>query len=166
MFSSSTYIERRKRLRERIGGGVILFMGNCDSPMNYAHNAYHFRQDSSFLYFFGLDSPGLAALIDVDEGREILFGDDLTVDDIIWTGPKPSLADRRGAVGVEESASWKELNAFLQKAIAEKRTIRFLPQYRSENVLKLSSLLGASPAVIESGASVDLIRAVVAQTFD
>ena len=91
MFANSVYIERRKRLKDDLGSGIILLVGNSESPMNYAGNSYPFRQDSSFLYFLGLDKPGLAALIDVDEGAEIVFGDDLTIDEIVWTGPQPSL---------------------------------------------------------------------------
>ena len=89
MFSTEVYIERRKRLRTDVGTGLVLLLGNEESPMNYTDNQYPFRQDSSFLYFFGLDCPGLAAVIDIDQGIECMFGDDLTVDDIIWTGPQP-----------------------------------------------------------------------------
>ena len=91
MFSADVYIERRKRLRTDVQTGVILFLGNEESPMNYTDNQYPFRQDSSFLYFFGLDCPGLAAVIDIDQGTECMFGDDLTVNDIIWAGPQPAL---------------------------------------------------------------------------
>ena len=100
MFSAETYIGRRRRLAEQVGSGLILLLGNDDSPMNYTDNAYPFRQDSSFLYFFGLDCPGLTAVINLDEAQEILFGDDLTMDDIIWTGPQPSLANRALAAGL------------------------------------------------------------------
>lgn len=91
MFSAAIYIERRKRLRQRVKNGLILLLGNEESPMNYPDNPYPFRQDSSFLYFFGLDFPLLAAVIDADEGTECIFGDDPTVDHVIWTGPQPSL---------------------------------------------------------------------------
>jgi Xaa-Pro aminopeptidase len=99
MFRSEVYIERRRRLSGQVQSGVILLQGNNESPMNYPDNQYPFRQDSSFLYFFGLDSPGLAGVIDVDEGKEYVFGDDLTVDDIVWTGPLPTVAERCEAIG-------------------------------------------------------------------
>jgi Xaa-Pro aminopeptidase len=142
---------------------VILFLGNDESPMNYTDNQYPFRQDSSFLYFFGLDSPGLAAVIDVDEGTECLFGNDLTVDDIVWTGPQPTLAERRGEVGVGQSAPLDQLQAILGKAKDQGRAIHYLPQYRGDNILDIQRLLGIGPAEIATGASKALIRAVVAQ---
>ena len=104
MFDADTYIARRKRLRSNVQSGLILLLGNDQSPMNFADNQYPFRQDSSFLYFFGLDCPGLAAAIDVDQGNEYVFGDDLTVDDIIWTGPQPSLQEKCQRIGISETA--------------------------------------------------------------
>ena len=163
MFPADVYVERRRRLGDRVQTGVILFPGNNESPMNYPDNQYPFRQDSSFLYFFGLDSPGLAAVIDVDEGKECLFGNDLTVDDIVWTGPQPTLAQRRREVGVDESAPLDQLQALLSKAAAQGRRIHFLPQYRADNILEIQQLLGIRPAAIAAGASETLTRAVVAQ---
>src|SRR4030042_4836196 len=100
MFEEKVYIERRKRLREQVGSGIILFLGNEESPMNYADNPYPFRQDSCFLYFFGLDFPSLAAVIDIDENKEILFGNDLTFDDIIWRGPQALLKKKCEKAGI------------------------------------------------------------------
>ena len=100
MFDPATYRNRRAQLRKDVGSGLILLLGNEEVGMNYAANTYHFRQDSTFLYFFNVDQPGLAATIDIDEGTETLFGDDLTVADIVWSGPQPTTADRakQGAV--------------------------------------------------------------------
>ncbi len=100
MFNAATYIQRRRRLKQDVGSGVLLFLGNNESPMNYADNQYPFFQDSSFLYFWGLDTPGLAAVLDVDEDRAVLYGDDPTLDDIVWTGPLPLLGEKSAAVGV------------------------------------------------------------------
>ena len=94
MFTSSTYATRRKAIKESVKSGVLLFLGNEESPMNYLDNTYHFRQDSSFLYFFGLNFAGLAAIIDLDEDKEIIFGNDLTVEDIVWMGTQPTLLER------------------------------------------------------------------------
>lgn len=94
MFNKETYIQRRNRLKKEIGKGILLFLGNNESGMNYADNTYHFRQDSTFLYFFGSDYAGLSALIDIDEDREIIFGDELTIDDIVWMGTQPTIREK------------------------------------------------------------------------
>jgi len=163
MFSSDVYIDRRKRLRTDVQSGLILFLGNEESPMNYPENQYPFRQDSSFLYFFGLDFPSLAAVIDIDEGKECIFGDDLTVDDIIWTGPQPPLKEKCQKVGISETVSLDQLPVILKKAVEQKRKIHFLPQYRPENILKIQQLLGVSLSQIQNQVSEKLIKAVVAQ---
>ncbi|MHC4604400.1 MAG: aminopeptidase P family protein [Planctomycetota bacterium] len=163
MFSANVYIERRRRLRKQVQTGLILFLGNEESPMNYPDNQYSFRQDSSFLYFFGLDCPGLAAVIDIDQGKECIFGDDLTVDDIIWTGPQPPLKEKCQKVGVCETAGLDKLQVTLKRAVEQGREIHFLPQYRPENILKIDQLLGIHPTVIQDYASEELIKAVVAQ---
>jgi len=163
MFASNVYIERRKRLISDIGSGLILFLGNELSPMNYPDNQYPFRQDSSFLYFFGLNCPGLAAVIDTDQGAECVFGDDLTVDDIIWMGPQPLLKEKCQAVGISETAPLDQLQPLLDRAVDQDRQIHFLPQYRPENVLKIQELLDIHQTVIPDHVSEPLIRAVVAQ---
>ena len=163
MFSAEIYIERRKRLRTDVQSGLILFLGNEESPMNYADNQYPFRQDSSFLYFFGLDCPGLTAVIDVDQGAECMFGDDLTVDDIVWTGPQPSLEEKCRKTGISETAGLDELPEVLNKAVKQGRKIHFLPQYRPENVLKIQQLLGIAPSAITGRVSEPLIRAIISQ---
>ena len=119
MFDANVYVERRKRLQADVGSGLILFLGNEESPMNYPDNQYPFRQDSSFLYFFGLDCPGLAAIIDVDQSAECVFGDDLTVDDIIWTGPQPPLDEKCQEVGISFTAPLDQLALVLERATAE-----------------------------------------------
>lgn len=163
MFSADIYIERRKRLQIDVQAGVILFLGNEESPMNYADNQYPFRQDSSFLYFFGLDCPGLAAVIDVEKGTECMFGDDLTVDDIVWTGPQPTLKEKCRKTGISETAGLDKLPEVLSKAAKQGRKIHFLPQYRPENVLKIQQLLGILPSAVQPRVSESLIRAVASQ---
>ena len=163
MFSADVYVERRSQLKEQVQSGLILFLGNEESPMNYPDNQYSFRQDSSFLYFFGLDFPGLAAVIDIDQGKECVFGNDLTVNDIIWMGPQPALSERCQKAGIRESAPLDKLQATLTKAVQQGREIHFLPQYRAENALKIERLLGIHPTTIQDNISETLIRAVVAQ---
>ncbi|MHC4436964.1 MAG: aminopeptidase P family protein [Planctomycetota bacterium] len=163
MFVADVYLERRKRLRADVGAGLILLLGNEESPMNYSDNQYPFRQDSSFLYFFGLDYPGLAAVIDVDQGTECMFGDDLTVEDIIWTGPQPTLKEKSLKVGISETAGLDKLPDVLNKSVKQGRKIHFLPQYRAENILKIQQLLEIPASNIAGNVSEQLIRAVVAQ---
>ena len=104
MFDAAVYVTRRNGLQQQFKHGLLLFVGNADSPMNYTDNTYHFRQDSSFLYYWGVDDPNLAGVIDVDAGRQVLFGDDFTIDDIVWRGPQPSIAERAARAGIAETA--------------------------------------------------------------
>ena len=160
MFSAKTYAARRNMLRTKIGSGIVLFPGNPLSPNNYPNNAYYFRQDSSFLYYFGLNVPSLAGLIDADTGEEALYGDDFTVEDIIWTGPQPTLRELGAKVGIAATYPLSELEKRLCKAISLGRKIHFLPPYRGETKLWLSSLLGIKPALLHDYKSVDLMFAV------
>jgi len=163
MFSPDTYINRRKKLTENLSGGLILLLGNDDSPMNYFDNTFHFRQDSSFLYFFGLDFPQLAAIIDLDEQKEIVFGNDLTVEDIVWMGTQPTLLERGKAYGIKEIRPLSQLGEYIKKAQGQKRRIHYLPPYRYENKIKLLKLMGIHPDDAAAGSSVDLVQAVVNQ---
>ncbi|MDW7761907.1 MAG: aminopeptidase P family protein [Acidobacteriota bacterium] len=163
MFSADIYVARRNRLKERIKSGLLLFLGNDESPMNYADNTYHFRQDSTFLYYFGLDFAGLAAVIDLDDGTETIFGTELTVEDIVWMGTQPTLIEKSRLVGVQKTAPAARLAEMLSVAKKSGRTVHFLPPYRPENKLKLLDLLGIPPAQAAQSASVEFIRAVVDQ---
>ncbi len=161
MFSIQTYKQRRALLRGKITDGVLLFLGNEESPMNYADNTYHFRQDSSFLYFFGMDYPSLAAIIDLDENREILFGDDLTVEEIVWMGTQPTLSDRASIYGMSDIRPLSKLKDYLQTATLSGRKIHFLPPYRPENLVKLGHLLGWKLEMIAQKSSIEMIQAIV-----
>jgi len=163
MFDRTIYINRRNRLKEQVRSGLILLLGNDESPMNYADNGYRFRQDSTFLYFFGLDFPGLAAVIDPENGTDTVYGNDLTVDDFIWTGPQPSLRERALGAGVERTAPLGKLQQVLDAARSSGRKIHFLPPYRPENEIKLLDWLGVAPAAAATAASVTFIKAVVDQ---
>lgn len=163
MFDSKIYVERRNRLREQVESGLLLFLGNEESPMNYPGNPFHFRQDSSFLYFFGLDSPSLAAVIDIDEGKDVIFGNDVSMEDIIWMGELPSVEERAALVGVTDSAPLDQLDQTIREAKNKGRMIHYLPPYRPENVLKIIKLLGIDQTAIKKQASKELIKAVVAQ---
>jgi Xaa-Pro aminopeptidase len=163
VFDKGIYQARRKRLKTQLGKGLILLLGNEESSMNYRDNLYPFRQDSSFLYFFGLDKPGLAGVIDVDDDLEIIYGRELTMDEIVWTGPQPSLAELAAASGIVDTRSVTELPHTITSARATGRTLHFLPPYRPENMLKLSAWLGVAPGSLKDHASVPLIKAIVAQ---
>lgn len=160
MFDRDVYVRRRQRLKTQVQSGLILLLGNDESPMNYSANTYPFRQDSTFLYFFGLDQPGLAAVIDVEDGTEWVFGDDPTVEEIVWTGPVPLLRDRCERTGVAQTAPGERLAHVLNEAARRGRTIHFPPQYRADNVQKINQLW--SPAT-PPAPSVVLIRAIVKQ---
>lgn len=161
MFEAKIYSERRQKLRKSLSTGLVLFLGNIDSPMNYPANIYHFRQDSSFLYFYGLNEPGLAAIIDLDEGKDHLFGDDVTLDDIIWMGPQPSVKEKAKSAGIENTHPSSKLQEVISSAIQSGRKIHYLPPYRAEKVLRLEALLGIPAAEIKSNASTELIKGVV-----
>ncbi len=163
MFKTVTYKTRREKLSKDIGSGVILIMGNEESSMNFKDNVYPFRQDSNFLYFFGIDRPDLAAIIDVDEQKTIVFGDDLSVEYIVWMGPHPALADQAAAAGVKNTAPYADLGGYLAEVVKKNRAVHYLPPYRPENVIKLHQWLGIPLDEVNAQASVPLIKAVVAQ---
>jgi Xaa-Pro aminopeptidase len=163
MFEPSIYVARRDGLRKQFEQGLLLFVGNADSPMNYTDNTYHFRQDSSFLYYWGVDDPGLAALVDVDAGTDTLFGDDFTIDDIVWRGPQPSIAERAGRAGITATAPLAALAERLGAAVKAGRQVHFLPQYRADNVLLVERLLGIRGDAVNDHASVSLVKAIVSQ---
>jgi Xaa-Pro aminopeptidase len=153
MFSKEVYQQRRNALKAAIGEGIILLPGNEESGMNYKDNVYHFRQDSCFLYFTGIDKPGLCFIIDIDNDQEILFGDEATVDDIVWTGPQEALAEKAEKAGIAFTRKKNEI----ENALRGGRKVHFLPPYRAETSLKLTNWgLNNQP-------SVPLIKAVVAQ---
>ena len=156
MFSANTYKSRRAELRKRIGSGLILIAGNTYSPNNYPNNAYYFRQDSTFLYYFGLSFAGLSAVIDIDEDREIIFGDELTIDDIVWMGTQPTLKEKAQMVGVGETRPAAEFADYVRRASSKGVRVHVLPPYRAEHELKLASL---SEGRMEP--SVEFIKAVV-----
>lgn len=153
-----TYIRRRAQLKKDVSSGLLLFLGNDEVGMNYADNTYRFRQDSTMLYFFGLDFPGIAAIIDIDEDREIVFGNDLTIDDIVWTGSMPSLKERCEPVGITDVRPMSEL-----AKIVNGKSVRFLPPYRGDHRVWLWELLGVEPAAQAAKASVEFIKAIVKQ---
>lgn len=161
MFGSEIYITRRRKLREKIGKGILLFPGNSESPMNYADNTFRFGQDSSFLYLFGLDIPDLSALIDADSGEEILFGNDVSLDDIIWMGPQVPLAEKAEKAGIKKVEKPEKLFSYLENAIASGRKVHFLPPYRHQTMHFIKELFGISVSKQKSWSSVELAKALV-----
>lgn len=163
MFKKDVYIKRRELLRQEVGSGLILISGNDEAPMNYPANPYPYRQDSNFLYFFGLDKPGFMGVIDIDEGKDYIFGEDFTIDDIIWMGPQPTVKELAAAVGVEYTGTLGQLQEMMDFAVNSGKKIHFLPPYRAENLFKISRLTGIAHTRVKDYASVKLIQAVVAQ---
>ena len=160
-FSKQTYIERREKLKQAMNDGLLLFLGNEQSPMNYDDNCYPFRQDSTFLYFFGIDQPGLAAIIDLDNDREIIFGNEHSMDDIVWTGPQPTIREQAEAVGVSQTKPKKELDLYIESATKSKKKVHYLPPYRAINRYRLADWLGVPVKRINESASIELVRAVI-----
>ena len=163
MFAKETYIERRRVLKQTVGSGLLLFLGNTEIGRNYLDNIYHFRQDSTFLYYFASDYAGLAAIIDIDEDKEIIFGNELTIDDIVWTGVQPTIKEKCERVGITETMPMAQLATYLKNAHAKGQTIHFLPPYRGEQQVWLQELLGIAPAAQSAAASMKFIRAVINQ---
>jgi Xaa-Pro aminopeptidase len=163
MFESQIYLNRRTLLRKNMGSGLVLLPGNVDAAFNYPANQYHFRQDSTFLYFFGLDHAGLAGVVDMDTGEDWIFGNDIDMDDIIWMGVLPSIAELAAGAGIVHTAPYADLEKMIHKALSQGRDIHFIPPYRGETMLELERLLKIPVAGLKSKASLDLIKAVVAQ---
>lgn len=163
MFNKQTYIQRREELTSKVGSGFIVLFGNDESPMNYADNGYHFRQDSTFLYYFGIDFPGLIGVIDIDNNNQMIFGNDFTIDDIVWMGSQTTIADKAFESGITETHPVFELKKLVDKTQAQGRKIHFLPPYRPEIKLKLIQLLSVNADELAGLASEKLIRAVVSQ---
>lgn len=161
MFQQQVYIQRRERLAEAMPDCLIIVLGNAESAFNYADNTYRFRQDSTFLYLFGLDQPNLAAVMDTSTGQTTIYGDDVTMDDIVWTGPQPSLSERAALCGVSLTRPSVTLPEALRRLRQNGRNVHYVPPYRGENVVRLSELLGRTPAQIVTESSERLVKALV-----
>lgn len=161
MFAKETYMQRRALLKKNLGSGVLLFLGNDECGLNYEDNTFRYRQDSTFLYYFGLSCAGLSAIIDIDEDKEIIFGDELSIDAIVWMGSQPTLREKCERVGIREMMASADIVGYLHKCVQSGKAIHYLPPYRPEHKLKLMDWLGIPPARQEG--SVPFIRAVIAQ---
>ena len=161
MFKPETYSNRRDALRKEVKNGIILFPGNTEAAFNYPANTYHFRQDSTFSYFFGINQPDLAGIMDLDNGKDILFGNDADMDDIIWMGPQPSIADRGQWAGIVHTQQLSGFELYVKEALSGGRSVHFLPPYRGETRILLSTLLGIPLGDLKAAASAELIRGVV-----
>ena len=160
MFDRDTYVRRRAELKRLVGSGVVVLFGNNESPANYPANCYApMRQDSSFIYYFGQHRDGLVGVIDIDKDEEWLFGDDIDVEDIVWMGFTPSVADLAAEVGVSKTAPMTKLTTFLSSRTYQK--VHFLPPYRYDTKIQIMDLLGIHPSKQKEAASLALIQAVV-----
>jgi len=163
MFEKKVYVQRRSALKSKLNSGILLFLGNEDSPMNFKDNIYHFRQDSTFLYYFGINEPSLAAIIDLDEDETILFGNEMGIDDIVWMGRQKTLAEKSADSGLSNVIPLDQLDIYLKKYQAKNRTVHFLPPYRPENKIKLANWFDIPIDQFKEHASLSFIKAVVAQ---
>ena len=168
MFDKEIYVRRRKELVGKMSDsasegqrGIALFLGNVDAPAQYKDNCYSFRQDSSWLYYFGIDQPRYAAVIDLDNGSETIFADDVEIGDIIWMGPQPSIKSIAESVGVANSAPYGKLDSVVAEALRLGRQVHFLPPSRYYNTMKLQSLMGGlkpSETLIKAVISMRLVK--------
>ena len=161
MFNANVYTDRRNRLRNELQGGIVLLPGNKEVAFNYPANTYSFRQDSNFSYFFGLDHPDLAGVIDLDMGIDYIFGNDVDIDDIIWMGKQPTMKEQSLLSGVVNSAPLDDLAEYLKNAITKGKKIHYIPPYRGETIMQLSDLLAIPHGEVRGKASPELIKAVV-----
>ena len=139
MFAKETYMQRRALLKKNLGSGVLLFLGNDECGLNYEDNTFRYRQDSTFLYYFGLSCAGLSAIIDIDEDKEIIFGDELSIDAIVWMGSQPTLREKCERVGIREMMASADIVGYLHKCVQSGKAIHYLPPYRPEHKLKLQN---------------------------
>lgn len=161
MFKPEVYKQRRESLKKDLKKGMYLFLGNNETPMNYPDNTYHFRQDSNFLYFFGLNLAGMAAIIDIDNDKDIIFANDVDIDDIIWMGPQPSVKELASKCLINETYEFAKLSDYLGEAINKGRKIHYLPPYKHDNKILINSLLGINFQEMKAKSSLDFIKAVV-----
>lgn len=163
MFQTNVYVERRAALAQQLKSGLLFFFGNDESPMNYADNTYSFRQDSTFLYYFGIAHPGLVAVIDLDENRQIIFGNEMSIDDIVWMGRQQTIQEKANLVGISQLQPFNEVVSYIKQALSKNRTVHYLPPYRADNKIKLAQLLNIGVNDLKESASVPFIKAVAAQ---
>ena len=163
MFSEEVYKSRRQSLAKQMGSGVLVFPGNSYSAINYKGNCYRFRQDSTFLYYFGVDWPGLTGMVDIDNDSHMIFGDDPTMDDMVWTGPEPTIAERSDRTGICRTAPLNELSSYCRQVLSSDRTIHLLPFYRDEHKVNAAQWFGVPMETITDYISLDFIKAVAGQ---
>lgn len=161
MFDKHTYINRRNSVKKLVKDGIVLILGNNESPMNYPSNTYKFRQDSNFLYFFGIDLPGFAGIMDVEEDKDYIFGNDVDIDDIIWMGPQPLVSEIAEPFGIENTAPFDKLRIFIKEALSKNRKIHFLPPYRADNKIFLMNLLEIPVEKLKEASSKELVQAII-----
>ncbi len=163
MFSAKTYQDRRQGLIQQLNSGLVILLGNEYSSKNYKDNHFPFRQDSSFLYYIGINQAHLAATIDIEAGETCLYGDDVSVEMIVWTGPQPNMRDLGQQSGIQSTKAYSALATSIQAAKSAGRTIHVLPPYRPENSILLAHLLACPLSSLSEYVSTSLIKAIVHQ---
>lgn len=161
MFTKEDYIKRRNALKEKMNGGIAFILGNYDTSMSYPANIFRFRQDSNFAYFFGINLPQFAGIIDFDNNKDYIFGNDFDIDDIIWMGPQPSVKQLAQEVGVENTGTCKELEGFIKNVLSEGRKVHFLPAYRPRRNMQIEKFLGISVFETNEHISKELVDAII-----
>ena len=163
MFAKEVYTSRRSvllsKMREAGESGIILFVGNADAPAQYRDNCYKWRQDSTWLYYIGLDEPLMTAILDIDSGEETLYANDVDIDDIIWMGPQPTVASKAALTGITHTAPYAKADEDVKAAKRQGRRIHILAPSRYFNTLRLMEMLGC--ARIDRQVSRPLTEAVI-----
>lgn len=163
MFSKEIYVARREALKKKVKSGILIFPGNKEAGMNCKDNWYPFRQDSTFLYYFGINLPNLYVVIDLDEDKEILFGDDLTPEDMVVVGAAEPLSTFAEKCGVAEVKPMSKLIEVVRKAQKRGKSLHYLPPYRNKVIIELSELTEIPVSEIEANKSVEFTKAVIVQ---
>jgi Xaa-Pro aminopeptidase len=161
MFAPNVYTARRNKLRSLVSSGIILIPGNQEASMNYPANTYHFRQDSNFLYYFGLNQPDLVGILDIDANKDIIFGNDVDIDDIIWMGPQPSMKERGELAGVMNTMPLDEAKTYVRNAVAQGRKVQITPPYRGKTLIQLEDLLGVHHSEVKKNVTEELLKAII-----
>lgn len=152
-FPREIYVQRRAQLSTSLSSGKILLLGNGHTAINFKDNYNQFRQDSCFLYYLGINLPYVHAVIDIDNEQVTLYGDEVTMDDIIWIGDQEPLQQIAEAAGISKVKPLAQLSADLTGKIY------YLPPYRAEHKLLLSQLLDTH----KLSPSTELIKSIAEQ---
>jgi Xaa-Pro aminopeptidase len=155
--------QRRNRIREQVGDGIILWLGHTLQSRNYADNAYPFRQNSHFLYYTGLSIPDLAMMSFPEPDHDVLFSRPASIDDIVWSGPKPSNKELAHDMGIDSIEDMERLEEYIAKAGNQDVKIHYLPPYQYSSLFRIAQLLKLETGAVIGNVSQHLMEQVAQQ---